>query len=795
MSNERICKLFNDSKYMIDKTLNIFLFNLIKYIFLKERKYMRTSKVNKKIEDFINEINKNIIKKKFNKAKFISNEYTKDNLLNILNFVKFQNSIYANEIIENILIFMFNFAFKNEKENIFEKYIYNDMEKIKTIKNFDITKWFNPKEFKDNIERLNKPDNLKKLIEYDISNQRDMKAPNELEDEPILCLLKEKEEIKNEKKINCYKNFFNYMFFSLDYEDFINNKTNDNCDNSNTLTSCKSVSGSTSNYFLNKTESPFNKPTDMKYFRSLLISVYIYSQNKFSPKIEYSKESKNEKDLVKIPFSYNLSEAVVEDKFSGTILSPLRIEPRIDEIKLAKNPLKYNGFYELSKVLLFNKNIKKIDLHLSMLKSYYIQLFIFGLKLFNKNNVEELDLSINFLKEDCSEYLANLLLYLNNLKTIILNSNELKRGISSFLIVLKNLYRQGKTKLEKLYLNNCQLDDIAFYELGELLKCKYCKLKKLFLNENNIPSSVNFLKKIKKNNSLIEIYFNKCNIENKDTDDIMRIISNTSINLISLNNNQINNIEGLLKIIFRTKLIKIKSKKVDIDKMDFCGESYFYNLDLGKNCCYNKNKDKIDLLKKGIEETTLSCLDFSQIIFNPIPQLNPFLFELNKDKKTNDKETNDKSKNDKDQNLYYKSVKSLVIKLKKEQYSYKERIWKLKNTNSEIEKIEKINDIKYKDIFNDMDDDINQIINNKNAKYPLFIKKKCTELLLKHGEKIKKSTELLLKHEEKIKNNKLSEEDIKRISKILENYIKLKKLAKDLKQFEKIVNKKKLVLI
>jgi Ran GTPase-activating protein (RanGAP) involved in mRNA processing and transport len=345
--------------------------------------------------------------------------------------------------------------------------------------------------------------------------------------------------------------------------------------------------------------------------------------------------------LVKIPFSYNLSEAVIEDNFSGTILSPLRIEPRIKETKLSKNPLKYNGFYELSKVLLFNQNITKIDFHISMLKSYHIQYFIFGLKLYDQNKVEELDLSFNFFKEDCSEYLANLLLYLNNLKTIILNSNELKRGISSFLIVLKNLYRQGKTKLEKLYLNSCQLDDIAFYELGELLKCKYCKLKKLFLNGNNIPSSVNFLKKIKKNNSLIEIYFNRCNIENKDTDDIMRIISNTSINLISLNKNQIHNIDGLLKIVFRTKLIKIKSKKMDIDKMDFCGESYFYNLDLGKNSCYNKNKDKIDLLKKGIEETTLYCLDFSQIIFNLNPKTISFLLELNKEKKTNDKSKKD----------------------------------------------------------------------------------------------------------------------------------------------------------
>ena len=781
MSNERMYKLFNDSKYMINKTLNIFLFNLIKQIFLKERKYTRTRKVNNKIEEFINHINNNIIKKKFNKEKLISTEYSKENLLNILDFIKFQNSLYANEIIENILIFVFSFTFKYEKKNIFEKYIYNDMEKIKTTKNYDISEWFNTNEFKESIERLNNPNKFKKLLEYDISNQKDMSVSNEIEKEPIFCLLKEKDEIKNEKKINYYKNFFNYLFFSLDYEYFTIKKINDNNDNSNTYTSSKTSSGLSSNYFQDKTENPFNTPTEMKYFRSLLISVYIYSQNKFSPLMENIKGSQK---LVKIPFSYNLSEAVIEDNFSGTILSPLRIEPRIKETRLSKNPLKYNGFYELSKVLLFNQNITKIDFHISMLKSYHIQYFIFGLKLYDQNKVEELDLSFNFFKEDCSEYLANLLLYLNNLKTINLQSNELKSGISSFLIVLKKLYRQGKTKLENLYLNNCQLDDIAFYELGELLKCKYCKLKKLFLNQNNIPSNVNFLKKIKKNNSLIEIYFNRCNIGNKDIDDIMRIISNTGINCIYLNKNHINNFDGLLNIVFRTKFIKIESEKLNIDKMDLFAEPYLHNMDLGKNVCYNKNKDKIKLLEKGIEETTLYCLDFSQIIYGFSPGTMSFLLELNKDviKKNNE------SQKDESQNLYYKSVKSLIIKLKKNnQNSYKENIEKLKSINSSIEKIKKI---EYEDLFNNnMNDEIIQIINNNNAKQPLFIKKKSNELIKKNVEVIKKFIENKSKKEEE------KEEEIKKITKNLENYIKLKKLEKDSKQLEKKVNSKKMILI
>ena len=102
------------------------------------------------------------------------------------------------------------------------------------------------------------------------------------------------------------------------------------------------------------------------------------------------------------------------------------------------------------------------------------------------------------------------------------------------MITLKKLYRERKINLEKLSLNQCLLDDIAFYELGELLKSKYCKLKYLYLNFNNIPSTTNFLKKIKKNGSLVQIYFNDNNIESNDTDNILRIISNTKTAAITI---------------------------------------------------------------------------------------------------------------------------------------------------------------------------------------------------------------------------------------------------------------------
>jgi hypothetical protein len=69
--------------------------------------------------------------------------------------------------------------------------------------------------------------------------------------------------------------------------------------------------------------------------------------------MKYIKESKNKedptRDLAAIPFSYDLTGAVIEPNYTGIILAPIRIEPRINEIIMVQNILKEKGFIELSK--------------------------------------------------------------------------------------------------------------------------------------------------------------------------------------------------------------------------------------------------------------------------------------------------------------------------------------------------------------------------------------------------------------------------------------------------------------
>ena len=762
MDNQEYYKsIINNARLMIDRNIHKFLFELLYYIFIK------TDENDKNVEKL--KIKIKIINKKYIKGKdeYLNMKYENRNLNNIIKFVKNQNSMYAGEIIENILIIIFSFTFETSRDKTFEKYIYNDLQKLADKKKTDeLCSWFN----KDKLNITKEKTTLKSLLENDT---KDRKHLNNIQEEPIYEILLniyiEKTRIKNvfKKKIMNYINrrFLNFKVVRNKITKTYN--SNKNATTSTQIDYAKSLSDSKiASELLYEDEKHREKKIKVEIgkiikreillIRSLLISTYIYSKNKKFPLIEYINDEKN------ISYKYNLFEAGLESKFAGTVLSPIRIEPRINEIKIGKCSLKENGIMELGKILLFNnKSIKKIDLNFYQLtNSSLIDYLNYILGLFDNNSVEVLNLSYNYLKEDCSEFLANILTHLKNLKSINLAVNDLRRGISSFLIVLKNLYRKGKTNLEKLNLNKCLLDDIAFYELGELLKSKYCKLKYLYLNFNNIPSTTNFLKKIKKNGSLVEIYFNDNNIESNDTDNILRIISNTKIECLYLKNNHISDFSQILRIIYRTKLIK-DTDKGEIKNKIIRGESDLYNLDISDNYCYNKNEDKIKLLETSIKETTLYCLDISKIIYNY------FNKELRKEN-----------------NHYNKSVGDLKQILEKEQKEYNKNTRELRNNQIDNNKLKNI--IKQKYFFNNMDKEIKDIINNDKSKFTLFLIEKAKELINKKNED-KINNDLII-NDEKNKEENVECED-------LVNYMKYKRTDKIIKELNDIINSKKLIII
>ena len=710
--------IFKDAKFLIDQNIYKFLLALMKSIFLKENKASE-----KNLENCIKKVNEKIIGIE---KEHLNLKYTPENFENIIKFVKAQNRIFYSEILENLLIIVFGLAFKTEKENIFGKYIYNNINELKQSDNYILDDWFNQKNFNSKILQDVKKTYIKDLLENDISDDINVGSYSKIQKDMVLFYF-----LKNINDGKC-----------LEQEEKKNSQEK------TLLTSSISIScytGIESNFFFFSNIGTIKK-MPINLARSLLISVYIYYQIKHSPLMKYIKESDDNKEFAVLPYTYDLSESVIEAENSNIIFAPVRIEPRIEEIKMSKIFMREKSCLEFSKALLFNQNIKKIDFHTTIIKTYYLN-YIQRFKIFNNNSVEKLNLSFNYLKEDSSQALEYIISHFRKLKTLNLSSNDLKLGISPLLITLKNLYRKGETNLENLYLINCQLDDIAFYELGELLKSKYCNLKKLYLNKNNIPSNSNFLKKLKKNRSLTEIYFSEGNIGNSDIDDIMRVISNCHLDYLYLNRNKIFNFDQCLRILYQTKLVKSDKE----EKEDSYVDPYLYNLNLSYHICYDKNTTKLKLFEKGIKETQLYCLGFSQI-----------LLDINPDK------CNYKMK-------YRKEVDNLVKNLQKEEEDYKKT---LKNINVNEVNIKKIDKIEYEEYFEKMEDEINDIINSEHSQLPLFIKKEATNLILTHKEIFREVNQ-----------------DIKKVHSNLVNYINLKKSKIKLKELNAKKDKKKMILI
>ena len=752
--------IFDGIKLLIDQNIYKFLFILLKNIFLKTNNSSTLSyEITHKLNEHIKLINEKYYK---NKKEFqISTEYSKENLINILRFVKTQNKLYAAEIVENILIIIFSFAFQTKKENTFGKYIYNNLKKICDIynnkegfSNWFIKEKFNPKIFYE-LDSIN--EYLKNDV-YIIDKLKNHLNKIQLENTLYNFLLEIYIEKYNNLKYRSNNNFLSYinkekMNFSSGY---IDNEKTTIMDKSSTIYDFSIYSAK----FYNEENGKTNQ-MNISITKAFFISVYIYYQNKHSPLMKYIKESKNRedptRDLAAIPFSYDLTGAVIESNYTGIILAPVRIEPRINEIIMVQNILKEKGFIELSKILLFNKYLKIIDFHQIAVKSQEMQTLNNGLGIFDNFTLEELNLSYNYIRDDCEEILAKILSHLKGLKTLNFSSNDLKNGINSLLIVLKDLYRQKKINLENLILNKCALDDVAFYELGELLASKYCKLKNLYLNMNNIPANVceNFLKKLKKNKSLTEIYFNKCNLANRDADNIMRIMSNSNIEYFYLYKNKFTDFDNCLKILYRTKLVLSKEEKSD---NIIRGNSTLYNLDLSNNDYFIKNIDQVKLIEKIIDESTLFCIDLSHILYGNDPN---------------------KILNSNERNKYQEYVIEFKKNLDEKQ---KEYINTVEEINSYEADIKKLNEIKKEEFYNEIEDEIEDIIKNEKSKYPIFLKEQAKKIIIENRELFEKDKEL---------NNN----DLKEIEKKLVEYLSLRRSKEYLLSLKEKKKVKKLIII
>ena len=717
---------------VIDKYLYKFTFCLLKNIFLSSEE----SNEKDELSIIMEKINNNIIK---DKNKYINFDYSIVNFDNIVNFIKGQNLIYVAEIIENLLIKIFCKVINVPKDETVNDYIYNNLAKIRNDEHY--LTWFQQ-------EKL-KPKDLKNL-----SNIINNKKIDYFLNSPFSYLLyRINFEKYNLIKISAAKNspvlkyiyngcIPNHTLMDYTYKSTkVNQKTKMDQDISINSIMC----------FINKFQKiPEIKDTSVynDIIRRFLYSVFIYYQTKNSPLINYGQEEVNmnhKKNLSSVPFSYNLNHALVEGRYSNVVISPIRTENRIINVLLGKNNMREMGMYELGKALVFNKNIKKIELFIDLLRSYYLDYFILGMGIYDNHSVNEINLALNYLKENCAEKLGRIIHKFKELKTLNLLDNNFQGGLAHFFVVLKNLYRNNETKIENLFLIKCYLNDASFFELGELLKNKFCKLKKLYIIGNALPRSLNFFKKLKKNKILTEIYIGNSNINKGDVDDIYKIISNTNIEILSIFKNKISNFKDIIRIIYRTRLIKKDESEKNINLIDKSKVVLKY-LDICQNQKAFKSKKYIQLLSKIIEEALLTILDISKTLKDESPQ------------------KIDTKKFDKN---YIKEVDNLAQILTEKKKAFQDAYQKEKNIDVDIKRLNE-DGFDFK-IFDKLSNKLSIFIHDKKADLPLYLLEQANKLIDEYINEFKE----------------INEENKEKMAQKLANYIMLLKKKEELKNLRK----------
>ena len=797
MTENIFLQILNNSKTHIDKSIYSYLFMLVKYIFFGEKGIKNEDKKNEiiaKLKNMTNNINKKFIK---NEANFIKIEpldvaYSLKNFSNILNFIKIQNSMFAGDLLEATIMMTFSFGFETDKTNEFGKFIYVNISRLRDASYHDLSDWFKkgenrfqPLELKDFKSLL---DNEKYLGDLENKNRiLDQNKP--ILQELITKMIKDKFDfiISNTGKSKTF-DFINNG--KLDLIKLFLNKFRDMKNQSSNLTMVDKDFTSNSIAFIYYYLFEDEKLPPIRLIRCFLTAIYIYYQNEHSPLMNYIKPEKDSKkeELEEIPFSYSLRGGFVEGRFSNTIISPIKLEPKISSVNLGQNNIREWGLFELGKSITMNPNIKSIILKISLLRGYYLDFFIAGFAIYDNYSIEELNLSMNYLKEECAYSLLNLISHLKNLKTLNLSANDLKGGPKHIFIYLKEQFRKGKCKLENLYLNYITMDDSAFYELGELIKSGYCKIKRLSIGGSNKSNVVNFLKQVKYNRNLIELNIFKCGFRNTDIDDICRIISNTNIRHLNLFKNEFKNFGKCLRIIFRTKLVRNETELIKKNNYFIDRSASLMTLDLSNNIFYCLNSVFINIINELIQDnSTLSCLDISHIVYGQYP----------------DRSSTQKS------DIYANAVQKILmstLKNRKEAFiellcnKYeKERLLNEYNKKNENDKLKYRNE--------NLDKEINEIIKDNDAKYHLYLKEKCENIVKKlEKEKMDNSditiydyllkTETFDDHDEKETDKKETINDKKEtIMNKLIDYMKYVRDNFELDNFNLQLGEKNLVLI
>ena len=293
-------------------------------------------------------------------------------------------------------------------------------------------------------------------------------------------------------------------------------------------------------------------------------------------------------------------------------LPGIKIFENIVKLDFSHNFFGKLGFYELSKILCYNRNIKIINLSFNEIDKNCLKYFVLGIEFFNNNieyELEDLDLFNNNIDEDSVKYINYLMNSFKKLKIINLNHNKLGKGLKSFFLNLKNLYKKNKNyNLEQLFLSENQADIYSILELANCIKLKYFKLKILVINNWNLNNfaGVKFFKNLKYNKQLEELYIYKSGINLSFLNSISNIIKYTNINILSLYKSNLSIMEMVIKIYGKIQLINVDEKNKSLIPI-------LFNLDLSNSNIFYLSMEDLNVIKNIISHTNNIITDYYDI--------------------------------------------------------------------------------------------------------------------------------------------------------------------------------------
>jgi DNA-directed RNA polymerase subunit K/omega len=238
----------------------------------------------------------------------------------------------------------------------------------------------------------------------------------------------------------------------------------------------------------------------------------------------------------------------------------------------------------------------------------------------------------------------------------------------------------------------------------------------------------------------------------------MRTISNANIEYLYLYKNKFNDFDDCLRMLYRTRLVLADEEKKENGGKILRGESSLYNIDLSNNDYYTKNIEQIKLIEKIIEESTLYCIDISHILYGNDPNRVLTL----------------KEKND---------YQNYVLKFKDNlEEKRKEYIHIIEEIHSHEYYNEKLKEVKKEKFFDEIENEINDIIKDDNSRYPIFLKERAKQIIIGKRKLFDP-------------NNTLNNKQLKEIENKLVDYMNIKSNLKRLLIVDERRKEKKLILI